>query len=593
MRKPFGFLLSLTIGLVVLAWGSARGVVTIETVTVGNLGNAADDTTYGAVGYEYRIGTYEVTSAQYTEFLNAVAADDTYGLWVYLMSDPAGCKIQQSGSSGSYTYSVAADYADRPVNNVSWGDAARFANWIHNGQPTGAQDATTTEDGAYTLNGANDDTALMAVTRNAGATWWIPSENEWYKAAYHKNDGVTANYWNYSTGSDSTPGRDVTEATNPGNNANYYDSPPYPIEGTYYNTKKGEFELSDSPYGTFDQTGNVHEWTEGAGASWRIRRGGGFGSGVYSSANRVDSPPTAQQNDMGFRVAAAPPFQAYPVTIDLTMVDNEGNTPSVWGYGAVADVYRIGTYAISAAQYTEFLNAVAATDTYGLYSSAMLLANGCWIQQNGGSGSYWYTVPASHVDRPAGSVSWGDAARFANWLHNGQPTGAQDLSTTEDGSYYLNGATTDVQLSAVTRKAGAIWWIPTEDEWVKAGYHKNDGVTGNYWTYPTGSDTEPTAVSGGTSADTAVYSQPLPADVDDCGGLSPYGTMGQGGNVYEWNEANTGTQRNRRGGSFGSGSSYALRHDADAFDENPTLQQSDIGFRIATYPPSGTFIVIR
>ena len=45
--------------------------MTIKTVTVGNSGNA-DDTHgdgYGGVDYEYRIGKYEVTNAQYTEFL--------------------------------------------------------------------------------------------------------------------------------------------------------------------------------------------------------------------------------------------------------------------------------------------------------------------------------------------------------------------------------------------------------------------------------------------------------------------------------------------------------------------------------------------
>ena len=86
-----------------------------------------------------------------------------------------GCNIQRSGSSGIYTYSVAGDWADRPVNWVDWGDAARFANWLHNGQPTGAQDLTTTEDGAYYLNGATSDPALLAVTRDEEDwKWAIP-----------------------------------------------------------------------------------------------------------------------------------------------------------------------------------------------------------------------------------------------------------------------------------------------------------------------------------------------------------------------------------------------------------------------------------
>ncbi|MHC4066385.1 MAG: SUMF1/EgtB/PvdO family nonheme iron enzyme, partial [Planctomycetota bacterium] len=126
----------------------------IDTVTVGNPGNA-DDTHgdgYGGVAYIYNIGKYEVTAGQYCEFLNAVADTDTYGLYnTDMWSDTYGCKIQRSGSSPNYTYSVAPDWADRPVNYVSWGDAARFANWLHNGQPTGPQDLTTTEDGSYFL----------------------------------------------------------------------------------------------------------------------------------------------------------------------------------------------------------------------------------------------------------------------------------------------------------------------------------------------------------------------------------------------------------------------------------------------------------
>jgi formylglycine-generating enzyme required for sulfatase activity len=355
--------------------------------------------------------------------------------------------------------------------------------------------------------------------------------------------------------------------------------------------------LSDSPYGTFDQTGNVYEWNEAVIGSNRGIRGGGWGGGVKPAAERFNEVPTAERGDVGLRVAAAPPLQSYPVTIALTLIDHPGNAADTTGQpnpcGAVAYRYRIGTYEVSAGQYTEFLNAVASNDTYSLYSTLMLsAANGCKIQQNGASGSYWYTVPSNCVDRPVGHVSWGDAARFANWLHNRKPTGAQSLATTEDGAYYLNGANDDIALSAVTRKAGAIWWIPSESEWYKAAYHKNDGATGNYWDYPTGSDTAPTATSGGTAAGTTVFNQTLPADVDFCGGLSPYGTMGQGGNVYEWNEANTGTKRNRRGGSFGGSTAAAQKVDV-RYDELPTFQQSDVGFRVAAPPPWGTVIKVQ
>ena len=184
--------------------------ITMDWVTVGNAGNANDSTGYGAVSYEYKIGTYEVTAGQYTEFLNAVAATDSHGLystkmWSYTDSP----QIEQSGNSGSYTYSVASDYANRPASCVSWYDTLRFSNWLHNGQPTGGQTTATTEDGAY------DMSLGSSVTRKAGAQVWLPSEDEWYKAAYHKNDGITGNYFDYPTSSDSVPGRDMDGIPHP------------------------------------------------------------------------------------------------------------------------------------------------------------------------------------------------------------------------------------------------------------------------------------------------------------------------------------------------------------------------------------------
>ena len=139
-------------GVALLALGSASSAVEVETVPVGNLGNATDVTGYGSVSYTYNIGTYEVTAGQYCELLNAVAKTDTYGLYSTSMwIGSSGCKIQQSGSSGDYSYSVAPDYASRPVNYVSFWDACRFANWLNNGQGG----AGTTEYGTYTLTAAN------------------------------------------------------------------------------------------------------------------------------------------------------------------------------------------------------------------------------------------------------------------------------------------------------------------------------------------------------------------------------------------------------------------------------------------------------
>jgi formylglycine-generating enzyme len=308
--------------------------VIIDTVRVGNAGNASDTRYatpgYGAVGHTYNIGKYEVTAGQYTAFLNAVAATDTYGLYnEYMYSssyyDFSGCKIRQSGSSGSYTYMVDAngdgvedaDWLNRPVNYVSFWDAARFANWLHNGQPTGAQTSATTERGAYTLDGYNGRDG-RTIARNPGAKWFLPSEDEWYKAAYHKNDGVTGNYFDYPTSSDNEPSNVLGNPTDPGNNATYmtYWDNDYTIGAPYYRTEVGAHENSDSPYGTFDQGGNVHEWNETVVYEWnnassRGLRGGSFCeySYVLLASTRPggdDGGPMGEIGSLGFRVASVP-----------------------------------------------------------------------------------------------------------------------------------------------------------------------------------------------------------------------------------------------------------------------------------------------
>ena len=309
-------------------------------VTVANKGNTGElsgsgagaggygpDRICGAVGYTFNMGKFEVTAGQYTAFLNAVGATDTYGLYnTKLWSSGYGCNIQRTDTGSGYTYSVAADWANRPVNHVSWGDAARFANWLTQGQPTGAQNASTTEDGSYYLNGATSDEALLAVVRKSpeqGGRYYIPTEDEWYKAAYHKNDGMTGNYFDYPTVSDSAPSNDLVNP-DPGNNANFTAS--YPddstIDGPYYRTEVGEFENSESPYGTFDQGGNVWEWNEAIlyFASCRGLRGGSFGptvdGGYLHAAFRYYYYPKYESYGVGFRVSEVPE----PATLALLAV---------------------------------------------------------------------------------------------------------------------------------------------------------------------------------------------------------------------------------------------------------------------------------
>jgi formylglycine-generating enzyme required for sulfatase activity len=245
-----------------------------------------------------------------------VAATDPHLLYhVNMWTHAEGCKIERTGSPGSYAYSVAPDRANRPVNFVTWGDAARFANWLHNGQPTGAQDLSTTEDGSYFLNGMDSDEELEDVVREPDATWVLPTENEWYKAAYHKNDGLTGNYWNFPTRATSGVSNDLIDP-DPGNNATFSISlTDRTIGAPYYRTEVGAHENSESAYGTFDQGGNVQEFNETVPETdIRGIRGGSWANNIMSRFDRpVDMHSSDQFSDLGFRVAnldTTPPVPA-------------------------------------------------------------------------------------------------------------------------------------------------------------------------------------------------------------------------------------------------------------------------------------------
>ena len=280
----------------------------IEYVLVGDPDNAADTRPtslgYGAVAKSFAMGKFEITAGQYTEFLNAVAKTDAFGLYNTHMGNTAdtdkGCNIQRSGNPDDYSYSVEVDWADRPVNYISWGDAARFCNWLENG---------ITEDGSYTLNGKTSVQDLIKVKRNDDAHYVIPTENEWYKAAYYdpnRNGTGSGGYWTYPTKNESPPSN-VLDASGD-NNANFYISD-FTIGGPEYRTKAGAFESSPSAYGTYDQGGNVWELTETLGTNSYVERGGSFDSpsgDLDASSLRIFNSPLGEFFDFGFRVAIVP-----------------------------------------------------------------------------------------------------------------------------------------------------------------------------------------------------------------------------------------------------------------------------------------------
>ncbi len=302
--------------------GQTGPAITLDSVLVGDPGNVADPFTgYGAVAAAFRIATTELTIAQYVVFLNAVAQippNDTIGdLYKAEMSDSGedpGVLIDRKGSGTAadpYIYSPSVSTVwpsaeQRPVAWVTWFDAARFANWMHNGQGVGG-----TETGAYTLIAFQQS---GEVTRNADAKFWIPSEDEWYKAAYYDPTKTgPSQYWKYPTSSDLPP-RFAKVSENPSAPAANFQNI-YKKSGMGVLVPVGSYPTSLSHYGTLDQGGNVWEWTEAAypdpatGPN-RIVRGGSWGPDITPLEKFIrrdygpmGSRPFYFDDDTGFRLA--------------------------------------------------------------------------------------------------------------------------------------------------------------------------------------------------------------------------------------------------------------------------------------------------
>ena len=224
------------------------------------------------------------------------------------------------------------------------------------------------------------------------------------------------------------------------------------------------------------------------------------------------------------------------INMDFVTIGNAGNAADNTGFGAMGYNYRIGKYEVTAEQWAEVIAA----------------------DPNVGDAGNW------SGSQPTGGTSWYEAAKFCNWLTTGSAA---------TGVYSFNGpitAPTGVTINRTYRNAGGVAYVlPSEDEWYKAAYYdpnKLGAGVGGYWDYPTKHDypAVPDGIdfAGDTAFDAVFYQgydQGAPNSVDNAGVLSAYGTMGQGGNVWEWNETAGSPRPGQRGGLWGEPSSTCWR----------------------------------
>jgi len=256
--------------------------------------------------------------------------------------------------------------------------------------------------------------------------------------------------------------------------------------------------------------------------------------------------------------------------MEFVTIGNPNNVADITGSpnpaGAVAYEYGIGKFEVSEEMITKF----------NASQSLKILTN------------------TRGPNKPATSVSWNNAARFVNWLNTSTGGFAAYKFTTgfvnDSIAVWTAADTLDYDETNPYRSKRTTYVLPSSNEWYKAAYY--DRTNSIYYDYATGSNTAPTAVASGTGAGTAVYGgQSVPADVDEAGGLSPYGVMGLGGNVYEWEESSLNlanssgsSSRGLRGGGWFDGSNELLS--STRLDEAPYFNLEYIGFRVAMVTPS-------
>jgi formylglycine-generating enzyme required for sulfatase activity len=271
----------------------------------------------GGVNYEYNIGKFEWTTAQAVEFFNAAFDRPANDHLPYLIPpDHWGAAGTTPTVTGGQRWAVPAGNGMIPVGSISWRMAAMYCNWLSNNKST---ERSAFLSGAYDVStfGYNGNAFTDQPAHSPGARYWIPTLDEWIKAAHYdpnRNGAGQGGYWIYSITRDTAPAPGPPPSMGGTGEANFgFTTGPV----SPFSIPLGAYSNTTSPWGLYDTAGATAEWTEGIsgpfGASyWRDFRGPAWtdspGNALASSIYYFGSDfPSLSTYDLGIRIASSVP----------------------------------------------------------------------------------------------------------------------------------------------------------------------------------------------------------------------------------------------------------------------------------------------
>lgn len=480
-----------------------------EFVSVKDITNKADNTSLGKVNYVYQIMKYEFTNDEYVSFLNEVdpsglslQSSDISISGIYktdMKESVRGGIVFESGNPIGSKYETKIDMDNKPINFVTWLDAARVCNWLHNKEYN-----KSTVSGVYNLNyfSTGDYTSLEGYVKNSKAQYWIPTPNEWYKAAYYdptKNNN-TGGYWENATRSNKEMLPVMFNDTGDGKlsilknteclywipteeewyKAAYFDPNLEKIAGRFWNYAT---QSNDEPSPLL-----ANEVFNNGIGNYNFLGCEQYKPIIYEDIKQCGNKADTS-NDLGIINFSC-----------FVHVGDAGNKPDESGFGGVDYSYWIQKYPLTNYEYAQFLNDV---DSLGIYADVFIgdinkseygdLKSPIKYYTNFG-----YIIDKGMENKPAIGISLSIGAQICNWLNN-KITNINTINNTS-GSYVIN-------ISGIFKNRDAIVTIPTADEWYKAAYFKRPKTISNnfitnirninsagYWKYPTQSDDYPSNI---------------------------------------------------------------------------------------------------